>query len=90
MTAQDRKMLEELRLSQEVIARTEEVLRVWEVEELFVVCSYCSKPCINPDVRRRQFRRKKPPADLFLKAAIGFRDWEGRVICWACDEDEFQ
>jgi hypothetical protein len=39
MNTQERKRLEELRLSQEVIAKTEEVLRVWEIEESFLTCS---------------------------------------------------
>jgi hypothetical protein len=89
--ARDRKRLEDLRSPPDVIARTEEVLRLWGVEDLFATCSYCGKPCYNPDLPKRQYRRKKLPADLFLKQdLLGFRDSSGEVICWPCDELEFQ
>jgi hypothetical protein len=90
MKPQDRKRLEELRLSPEVIAKTEDVLRVWEIEDLFVVCSFCGKPCINPKLRRKQYRRKKPPAELFEKIELGFEGHDGSIICWSCDNAQFQ
>jgi hypothetical protein len=90
MTAQDRQRLVALGLSAEVIAKTEEVLRVWEVDVLFVTCSVCGKPCISPEVRKRQYRRKTPPAELFHKAPLGFREDDGDIICWPCDDDRWQ
>ena len=91
MNAQDRKRLEELGFSPEVIAKTAEVLRIWEVEELFVLCSYCGKPCITPEVRNRKYRRKKPPSELFWNTDIlGFKDDDGGFICRVCDDAEFQ
>ena len=91
MNPQDRKRLEDLRFDPEVIARTEKVLRVWGEPELFAKCSYCGKVCYNPDLPRGQHLRKKLPADLFLKRDLGgFRDHAGEVICWPCDDFEFQ
>jgi hypothetical protein len=91
MKPQDRKRLEDLRFPPDVIARAEEVLRVWEVEDLFAVCSSCGEPCYNPDLPGGKYRRKKLPADLFLKRdLLGFRDSTGAVICWPCDEFHFQ
>jgi hypothetical protein len=90
MTAQDRQRLEALGLSAEVIARAEEVLRVWEVETLFVTCSLCGQACISPDVRKRQYRRKTPPAELFDKAPLGFRDDDCDIVCWPCDDARWQ
>ncbi len=91
MKAKDRKTLETLRFSPEVIAKTEEVLQLWEIEDLFATCSYCGRVCYNPDLPKGQHRRKKLPADLFWKRdLLGFRDTSGEVICWACDEEQFQ
>lgn len=90
MTAQDLKQLQRLGLSAEVIAKTEEVLRVWEVESLFVACSSCGQLCIHPDVRRRQYRRRKPPAELFDKTPLGFRDEAGDIVCFPCDDAQWQ
>lgn len=91
MNPRDRKRLEDLRFSPEVIARTEETLRLWEIEDLFATCSRCGKPCYNPDLPKGKHLRKKLPVDLFLKRdLLGFRDRQGDVICWACDELEFQ
>ncbi len=91
MNPHDRERLEALHFSVDVIERTEDVLRVWEFEDLFTRCSYCGQVCYNPDLSRRQYRRKKLPADLFLKRELlGFRDHEGGVICRACDEEQFQ
>lgn len=90
MTSWERTQLERFGLSVEAIAKTAEVLQVWEVEEILVTCSYCRKLCINPDVRKRQYRRKTPPTELFLKVPVGFRDKVCAVICWPCDEDQFQ
>jgi hypothetical protein len=88
---QDRKRLEQLGFAPEVIAKTEEVLKVWEVEELFVTCTYCGKPCFHPDLKRQRRHRKRLPADLFAKMEhVGFYDNQGEVICWPCDEREFQ
>jgi hypothetical protein len=90
MTTQDRKLLEGAGLSPEDIARTEEVLRIWEVETLFLRCSFCGKPCIVPEVRLRQFRRKKPPSVLFQKFPVGYRDRDGDIICGPCDDAQWQ
>jgi len=90
MNVQDRKILESLNFPSEAIAKTEDVLRLWEVDELFVLCSYCGKHCINPKVRNRKLRRKKPPSELFRIAELGFDDRDGRFICWPCDEKQFQ
>ncbi|MEO1618378.1 MAG: hypothetical protein AAFV88_21175 [Planctomycetota bacterium] len=90
MNAQDRKRLEELDFPSDDIAKTEEVLRIWGVDELFVLCFYCGKHCISPKVRNSKFRRCKPPSDLFRIAELGFNDRDGRVICWPCDEERFQ
>ena len=90
MNVQDRKRLEALNFPPEAIAKTEEVLNLWGVEELFVLCSYCGKHCINPKVRNSKFRRRKPPSDLFRIAELGFNDRHGQIICWPCDEQSFQ
>lgn len=91
MNPNDRQKLEALRFSSEVITKTEEVLRFWEVQELFAKCSYCGKDCYNPDLPKGKHRRKKLPADLFLKPdLLGFRESLGKVICGPCDELEFQ
>ncbi len=92
MTAQDRTRLESLGFSTDTIARTEDVMRVWEMEDLFTTCEYCHKTCYRPEAcSKRQYRRKKLPAELFLKRELlGFRDSEGAVICWPCDEFQFQ
>lgn len=92
MNPNDRKRLEDLKFSAEVIARTEEVLRLWEIENLFAVCVDCGKPCYNPDLPRGKFRRKKLPADLFQRREL----WSYRkkrtdeIVCWPCDEIRFQ
>jgi hypothetical protein len=90
MNPQDRKRLEELQFSPEVIWKTEEVLRIWGVTELFVLCSWCGNPCINPEIRNRKYRRRKPPSELFWKLALGFRDDDGTIICRPCDDARFQ
>jgi hypothetical protein len=90
MTAQDRKTLESCGVSPEAISKIEEVLRVWEVEQLLFSCSYCGKPCINPAVRKRQYRRKTPPAELFLKIPVGLPDDDGDIVCWPCDNARWQ
>jgi hypothetical protein len=91
MKANDHKRLEDLRFSPEVIAKTEAVLRLWAIEDLFATCSHCGRDCYNPDLPKGQHRRKKLPADLFWKRdLLGFRGTSGQVICWACDEEEFQ
>jgi hypothetical protein len=88
---QDRKRLEDLRFAPEVIARTEEVLRVWGEPALFATCSYCGKVCLHPDLPRGKHLRKKLPADLYLKRElIGFRDHAGEVICLPCDDFQFE
>jgi hypothetical protein len=75
MKPEDRKMLEDFRFSPEVIAEAEEVLRPWEIEDLFATCSYCGKQCFNPGLPKGKRRRKKLPADLFAKRELlGFRD----------------
>lgn len=90
MTLEDRKRLEELRISPEAIAKAEEVLAFWGVDQLFVTCSSCGRPCYNPKVPRRKHRRKRLPSELFWDSNnLGFEDPEG-VICWACDEAGFQ
>ncbi|OWK36036.1 hypothetical protein FRUB_08599 [Fimbriiglobus ruber] len=64
---------------------------MWGIERLFVTCSYCGKPCYNPDLPGGKRLRKKLPADLFLKRdLLGFKDHAGEMICWPCDEWEFQ
>jgi len=91
MNALHRKRLAGLGFSPEVVARTEEVLQLWEVEDLFAKCSYCGKDCYAPDLPRGKYRRKKLPAELFWnRELLGFRDREGAVICWWCDEIQFQ
>ena len=91
MNPHDRKRLEDLRFSPEVVAKTEEVLRVWGVEDVFAKCSYCGKHCFNPDLPRGKHLRKKLPADLFLRRElVGFRDEDGTIICWPCDDFRFE
>lgn len=91
MKPQDRKRLEDLRFASEVIVRTEEVLGVWGDPELFAKCSYCGKVCFNPDLPRGKHLRKKLPADLFLKRElVGFWDHDHEVICWLCDDFQFE
>ena len=91
MNALHRKRLSDLGFSPEDIGRTEEVLRLWEVEDLFAKCSYCGKDCYHPDLPKGKYLRKKLPADLFWKRELlGFRDHAGEVICWWCDEMQFQ
>jgi hypothetical protein len=91
MNPNDRKRLEALRFSPEVIAKTEEVLRVWGVEDLFATCSSCGKPCYGPDVPRRQYRRKKLPAELFWRRELfACRNSTGSVVCFPCDDFEFE
>jgi hypothetical protein len=87
----DRKRLEDLHFSPEVVARTDDVLRLWDVEDLFAKCSYCGKPCFNPDLPRGKHLRKKLPADLFQRRElVGFRDESGEVICRPCDDFQFE
>lgn len=91
MIPSDRKRLDDLRFASEVISRTEEVLRVWGDPELFATCRYCGKVCFHPDLPRGKHLRKKLPADLFLKRELlGFRDDFDNVICWPCDDEQFQ
>jgi hypothetical protein len=91
LNPQYRKRLEDLRFAPEVIARTEEVLRVWGEPELFATCSYCGKVCFHPDLPPGKHLRKKLPADLFLKREmVGFRDRAGEVICGPCDDFQFE
>jgi len=91
MNPRDRKRLEDLRFSPEVIAKTEEVLSTWGVEELFAKCSFCGKVCFNPDLPRGKHLRKKLPSDLFLRRElVGFRYEDGSVICWPCDDFQFE
>lgn len=91
MKPQDRKQLEALCFPPEVIARTEEVLRLWGVADLFATCSYCGKPCYNPDLHRGKHLRKKLPADLFWKQElVSRRDRAGDVICVPCDDYKFE
>jgi hypothetical protein len=92
MNPQDLVRLKDLRFSSEVIDKTEEVLRLWEIENLFTVCSYCDKPCFVPEVaNKRQFRRKKLPAELFLRRElISVRDELGDVVCIPCDDFNFE
>lgn len=84
MNVEDRKRLEQARLSPEAIAKLDEVLRVWEVDRLFVTCGYCGTPCISPEVRKHKFRRKKPPSELFWKVPLGFAEPDGDFICVPC------
>lgn len=88
MHPQDRARLVTLGFSPEVVARTEEVLRVWEVEILFTTCTYCRKPCFVPELCTRQTkRRKKLPADLFLKRhLVSRRDRDGDPRCYPCED----
>lgn len=91
MNPSDRKRLVDLRFSADAIARTEEVLRLWGVEDLFATCSYCRKPCYNPDLPRGKFHRKKLPAEMFWRRElIGFRDELGDIVCWPCDDFQFE
>ncbi len=87
----DRNQLELLRFSPDVIERTEAVLKVWGVEDLFAKCSYCGKVCLNPDLPRGKRLRKKLPADLFhRRELIGFREEDCQIICWPCDDFQFE
>lgn len=87
MKPQDRKMLESLRISQEVIEKAEAVLKLWGIEELFTVCSFCGKPCYRPEVPRGRVHRKKLPAELFYKREVrSFREDDGTAICEPCEE----
>jgi hypothetical protein len=89
--ADDHKRLQDLRFTPDVIARTEEVLRVWGEPELFSTCSYCGKICFHPDLPGGKHLRKKLPADLRLRQElVGFRDRAGAVICWPCDDFQFE
>ncbi|QDU18993.1 hypothetical protein [Urbifossiella limnaea] len=91
MDSRDRKRLEELKFSAEVIAKTEAVLSLWGVDELFARCTYCKKICFSPYLPKGKHMRKKLPADLFLRRElVGFRDESGEVICWPCDEFQFE
>jgi hypothetical protein len=90
MNVQDRERLESLGFPLADIVKTEDVLNVWEVKQLFVLCAYCGMHCISPNVRNSKFRRKKPPSSLFQIAELGFNDKHGRIICWPCDEKRFQ
>lgn len=89
MREQDRKHLEELRISPEAIAKTEEVLKFWGIEVLFVKCTQCGKLCYSPSVPGR-YRRKKLPAELFYnRNLIGFTDRHGDVVCLPCEDANF-
>lgn len=92
MIPQDRARLVTLGYTPEVIARTEEVLRVWEVEVLFTTCAWCKKPCFVPELCTRQTkRRKKLPADLFLnRRLLSVRDRDGEPRCQPCDDWQFE
>jgi hypothetical protein len=90
LTREDRKQLEASGLSPEVNARTEEVLRTWEVEALLLPCYRCGKPCISPEVQLRQYRHKKPPSELFQRFPLGFRDDDGDIFCAPCDDARWQ
>jgi hypothetical protein len=92
MNPQDRARLVTLGYSAEVIAKTEEVLRVWEVSQLFTTCSMCHEPCFVPELSvRRTHRRKKLPADLLLKRhLLSIRDREGNPRCHPCDDWKFE
>lgn len=92
MNPRDRKRLEDLGFAPEVIAKTEEVLRVWEMEDLFTTCTYCHKSCYRPEiVSKRKYRRKKLPSELLLKRELlACRDSQGDVICWPCDDFQFE
>jgi len=90
MNPQDRKRLEELRISAEAIAKAEAVLAFWGIDKLFVPCSFCGRLCYDPEVPRTKHRRKKLPSELFWDSNnLGFADPDG-VICWPCDEERFQ
>ncbi len=92
MNPQDRARLVSLGYSAEVIARTEEVLKVWEVDVLFTTCAWCRKPCFVPELCDRSKRkRKKLPADLFLKRhLLSVRDRDKEPRCVPCDDYVFE
>jgi hypothetical protein len=91
MKKPDRERLEQLKFPPETIARTEEVLALWGVADLFATCSFCRKPCFNPDLPKGKHLRKKLPAELFWRRElVGFRDESGEVICWPCDDFQFE
>ncbi len=90
MTEQERKYLEAAGLSADIIAKTEEVLQVWEIELLLVICAFCDRLCLNPLISKRQYRRKTPPSELFLKLRLGLPDKFDGIICLPCDNARWQ
>lgn len=90
MHTDDRKRLEALGFSSEVIERTEAVLAAWGVERLFATCADCGGTCLDPELPRRK-NRKKLPADLFHRRALrSYRNRGGEILCDPCDDIRFQ
>lgn len=89
MSPDDRKTLEALGVSAEVIERADEVLRFWGAERLFARCADCGGWCLDPDLPRRK-NRKKLPADLFhRRPLLSVRTRDGEVRCIVCDDIRF-
>ncbi len=90
MKAEEREQLKALKFSDEVIARTEEVLQVWGNPNLFATCSHCGKVCLNPDLPGRKYLRKKLPSDLFRYELTSLRDRTQEIRCYPCDDFVFE
>lgn len=89
MQDRDFAKLQELGFSAEVISKTDEVLRIWEIDRLFVECSYCGKLCYNPELPGRRFKRKKLPSELFWNQdLLGWLDvYSNKPICEPCEAE---
>lgn len=90
MNGDDRKRLEALGFSPEVVEKAATVLTAWGVDRLFATCVDCGGPCYHPDLPRRK-DRKKLPADLFHRRELrGTRSRAGEILCHPCDDERFQ
>lgn len=89
MNAEERKRLEALGFTSEVIERADAVLAAWGEDRLFATCVDCGGACLVPELPRRK-NRKKLPADLFYRRALlSRRDPHDGVLCMVCDDIRF-
>ncbi len=86
MHSRDLALLQQLGFSAEVIAKTDSVLQAWEIDRLFVECSYCGKACYNPDLPGGRFKRLKLPSELFWnQELLTWWDRDDKPICETCE-----
>lgn len=91
LSAEDRRRLQDLGFKDDVIEKTDEVMTLWDVDCLFVKCSYCNKYCYNPNLPKGKHLRKKLPAALFWRYELcSVAEADGEPTCLPCDDFNFE